>query len=74
MFDKVCTEATAEAALPLVLRPPASVPCYVVTVLVLVIAGHGGVRHVVAGLGAQATGLQQGENVKSSFESEDLPL
>ena len=68
------TEATAEAALPLVLRPPASVPCYVVTVLVLVIAGHGGVRHVVAGLGAQATGLQQGANVKSSFESEDLDL
>ena len=54
------TEATAEAALPLVLWAPASVPRNVVTVLVLVVAGHGGVGHVVAGLRAQATRLQQG--------------
>ena len=52
------TEATAEAALPLVLRAPASVPRNVVTVLVLVVAGHGGVGHVVAGLRAQTTRLQ----------------
>ena len=52
------TEATAEAALPLVLREPAPVPRNGVTVLVLVVAGHGGVGHVIAGLGAQTTRLQ----------------
>ena len=56
------TEATAEAALPLVLWAPASVPSDIVTVLVLVVAGHGGVGHVVAGLRAQATRLQQDDD------------
>lgn len=50
-------EATAEAALPLVLRAPAPIPRDIVTVLVLVVAGHGGVGHVIAGLRAQTTRL-----------------